>query len=46
MNDIIVIGLIVLVAIILTRSSHNQETWKWVDYRGHEYQIEVARHVH
>ena len=40
------IVILVLLYFLLTRSSHNEQRLKWIDYRGHHYDVEATRHVH
>ena len=46
-RDIITIGLLIVIAFLLfKRHPSNEEIWKWTDYKGFQYQIEVGRYVH
>ena len=40
------IVILVLLYFLLTRSSHNEQTLRWMDYRGHKYEVETNRYVH
>jgi len=38
--------ILALIAFILFRSTENEEKLRWTDYRGHDYEVKINRHVH
>lgn len=56
LENILVVGLILFIVAyalktwderrMATASKSNSEIWRWTDYRGFTYEIEVSRNVH